>query len=171
MRFSPSQLGMGALAAAAALSGCCALPAPYQYRNAPGKTALVCNGRAIAPAAAPAQVKAAIEAGNRIAGMPYRRGGGHAKMYDNAYDCSGSTSFVLRSAGLLNETLAATHFRHYGAKGKGDWITIYARKGHVFLVIAGVRFDTGYGHGTRGPRWSTASRPLKGCVPRHPKGL
>ena len=154
----------------ALLSACCG-PSPYRYTYVPGKTAVVCRGRAVAPEAAPTRVKAAIEAANQIAGLPYRRGGGHAQVHDSAYDCSGATSFVLREAGLLQAPIPSTSFRRYGAGGKGDWISVYARKGHVFLVVAGLRFDTGYGGVAKGPQWTTLGRPVNGCVVRHPVGL
>lgn len=157
-----------AVAAAIVLPGCGS--PEYHYCYVPGKTAVVQNGRAVVPQSAPPRVKAAIEAGNQIAGLPYRRGGGHARLYDTAYDCSGATSFVLRQAGLLEKPIPSTSFRRYGAKGEGDWISVYARKGHVFLVVAGLRFDTGYGDGAKGPRWTTRNRPANNCVIRHPEG-
>lgn len=159
-----------ALAATAVLTSCGG-PAPYHYTYVPGKTAVVHRGRAVVPDSAPPNVKAAIEAGNRIAGLPYRYGGGHGRGVDSAYDCSGASSFVLRQAGLLSDTLTSTTFRSYGEHGKGDWISVYARRGHVFLVVAGLRFDTGYGAGAEGPQWTMMSRPANGCVIRHPVGL
>ena len=68
--------------------------------------------------------------------------------------------------------LTSDEFRDYGRGGEGDWIDVYARRGHVFLVIAGLRFDTGWNGGSHdtGPRWSTRSRPADGCVIRHPAG-
>jgi hypothetical protein len=62
-------------------------------------------------------------------------------------------------------------FRKYGRKGEGDWISVYARKDHTFLVVAGLRFDTGYTGAPKGPRWTTKSRPAKGSVVRHPPGM
>lgn len=168
LRFS--QCAFAALAFAVFLTGCGG-PAPYHYTYIPGKTAVVRGGLAVAPPAAPARVKAAIDAGNQIAGLPYRRGGGHGRMYDSAYDCSGASSFVLREAGLLGTTMPSTAFRAYGDGGKGDWISVYARKGHVFLVVAGLRFDTGYANGPEGPQWTMMSRPVDGCVIRHPEGF
>ena len=170
MLFPRFSFWLPALAASALLSACCG-PAPYHYTYVPGKTAVVHRGRAVAPESAPPRVKAAIEAANEIAGLPYRRGGGHARVHDSAYDCSGATSFVLREAGLLSTPIPSTSFRAYGQGGKGDWISVYARKGHVFLVVAGLRFDTGYGNGAEGPQWSTLNRPVNGCVVRHPVGL
>ena len=149
----------------------CAGPS-YTYRYVPGKTAVLSGGRATAPEAAPPAVHAAIAAGNRIAGLPYGYGCGHGCNIDTAYDCSGSAAFVLREAGLLPaEMQSSTAFRNYGERGAGDWISVYARRGHVFLVVAGVRFDTGWTHGTDGPQWTTVSRPAGGAVIRHPAGL
>ena len=152
------------------LTGCSA-PA-YTYRYVPGKTAIVSGGRAVAPAPAPARVHAAIAAGNRIAGLPYGYGCGHGCNVDSAYDCSGAAAFVLREAGLLPaEMQSSTAFRSYGERGEGEWISVYARRGHVFLVVAGARFDTGWGSDREGPQWSTKNRPAGGSVIRHPMGL
>ncbi len=156
--------------AAAILSGC-AGTADYEYRFVPGRTAFPQNGVAIAPLGAPPQVQAMIEAGNQIAGLPYRRGGGHGRAYDAAYDCSGALSHLLRAGGVLRGSMPSAGFRRYGAAGEGDWVSVYARQGHVFAVVAGLRFDTGYGNGQRGPQWTTRSRPAKGYVIRHPAGL
>jgi hypothetical protein len=90
---------------------------------------------------------------------------------DSGYDCSGSTSYVLREAGLMNGCMTSSDFRSYGRSGEGRWITIFARHGHVFMSVAGLRFDTGWHGAGEGPRWSTKSRPAKGCVVRHPPGL
>jgi hypothetical protein len=64
-------------------------------------------------------------------------------------------------------------FRRYGERGEGEWISIWARKGHVFLVVAGVRFDTGWNGGhSEGPRWTIRNREGgSGCVIRHPSGF
>lgn len=144
----------------------------WEYKYAPGKTAIVIGGRAVPPANAPAEVMRAISAGNRICTKPYRRGGGHAKFEDSAYDCSGTVSYVLHAAGKLDEPTVSGAFRKYGRGGEGKWITVYARKGHVFVTIAGLRLDTGYNDRTSdGPRWSSRSRPTKGYTMRHPSGL
>ncbi len=128
------------------------------------------QGYAVPPAEAPPIVQAAVAAGNRICGMPYRRGGGHGCALDSGYDCSGSVSYVLREAGLLHDSMPSGGFRRYGRSGEGDWISVYAKNGHVFMVVAGLRFDTGYNNAPEGPRWSTLSRPASGCVIRHPDG-
>ena len=157
------------LLAALALAGC--ESASYVYRHVPGKTATLEGACAVAPPGAPPRVLEAIAAGNRIAGSPYSRGGGHAGELDGCFDCSGATSYVLRAAGVLDDCMPSTAFRRYGENGEGEWITVYARRGHVFLVVAGLRFDTGWTGEERGPRWTTKSRPADGAVIRHPLGL
>lgn len=148
----------------------CAGPA-YVYRYVPGKTASLAGGQAVAPPEAPPRVQAAIVAGNAIAGAPYRRGGGHGGNTDGSFDCSGAASYVLREAGLLADGMPSSGFRRYGESGAGEWISVYARKGHVFLAVAGLRFDTGWTGEEEGPRWTTRSRPANGAVIRHPAGM
>jgi hypothetical protein len=114
-------------------------------------------------------VARAIAAGNRIAGMPYRYGGGHGSFNDSGYDCSGSVSYVLHGAGLLSSPLDSSALMSYGAPGPGRHITIYANSGHAFMTIDGRRFDTGYGG--NGNRWASGSRPTGGYVVRHPPGM
>ena len=128
------------------------------------------NGIALPPIEAPQQVRQIIEAGNSIARAPYLWGGGHGKWLDKGYDCSGSISYALASAGLLNAPMASGPLMGWGKPGKGKWITIYSNPGHVFMVVAGVRFDTS---GTRrtGSRWQNDMRPTGGYVARHPPGL
>jgi hypothetical protein len=89
---------------------------------------------------------------------------------DNGYDCSGSVSFALAGAGLLNRPLTSGLFMNYGAAGQGRWITIYANSGHIFMVIAGLRFDTS-GQGRAGTRWQEESRSTAGFAVRHIPGL
>jgi cell wall-associated NlpC family hydrolase len=114
-------------------------------------------------------VARAIAAGDRIATLPYRYGGGHGSFNDSGYDCSGSVSYVLHGAGLLSSPLDSSALMSYGAPGPGRHITIYANSGHAFMVIDGRRFDTGYGG--EGNRWASGSRPTSGYVVRHPPGL
>jgi peptidoglycan hydrolase-like protein with peptidoglycan-binding domain len=118
---------------------------------------------------AAAIVARAVAAGDRIATLPYRYGGGHGSFTDSGYDCSGSVSYVLHGAGLLSSPLDSTSFMSWGAPGPGKHITIYANSGHVFMTIDGRRFDTGYGG--HGNRWASGSRPTSGFVVRHPPGL
>lgn len=144
---------------------------PVSYRFDHGRTAMIKNGIAYAPKGAPAAVKRAIAAGNRLQGKPYKWGGGHARHNDSGYDCSGTTSYVLREAGLMKGSTTSKGFFNYGRKGQGKWITVYVRNGHVFMTVAGLRLDTGGPGGRSGPRWKTATRPGRGHVMRHPAGF
>jgi cell wall-associated NlpC family hydrolase len=128
------------------------------------------DGSAIAPDNAPEVVKRVILAANAIAKFPYKWGGGHGAWRDNGYDCSGSVSFALAGAGLLNRPLTSGLFMGYGDAGPGDWITIYANQGHVFMFVAGLRFDTS-GQGRAGTRWQPATRSVGGFAVRHIPGL
>jgi cell wall-associated NlpC family hydrolase len=128
------------------------------------------NGVALPPLEAPEEVKQIIEAGNIIARKPYVWGGGHGKWLDTGYDCSGSVSFALAAAGLLNGPLASGPLMSWGKPGPGKWITIYSSPGHVYMYVAGVRFDTSNSRVT-GSRWSNTVRSNAGFVARHPEGL
>lgn len=144
---------------------------PVIYRFDPGRTALLKDGFAYAPKKAPRQVIAAIAAGNRLQGKPYKWGGGHRIENDTGYDCSGTVSYVLREAGIIKGSMASKAFLNYGKRGEGKWITIYSRNGHVFITIAGLRLDTG-GDGMRsGPMWKPWKRGVSGYIMRHPPGL
>lgn len=144
---------------------------PVSYRFEYGRTALLKDGIAYAPKSAPAAVKTAIAAGNRLQGKPYKWGGGHARPHDTGYDCSGTVSYVLREAGLLKGSMPSRSYFKYGKKGEGKWITIYTRKGHVFMTIAGLRLDTGGPENRSGPGWKPQTRQGVGHVMRHPPGL
>jgi hypothetical protein len=146
--------------------------APETTSAPAGETAtLGPDGLAVAPASAPPEVVGAIEAANRIVGKPYKYGGGHGRWEDSGYDCSGAMSYALHGAGLLNRQLTSGDFMSWGRRGKGSWITVYAHGGHGFLVIAGLRFDTGFNNAGKGPRWSEQMRPTDGYTVRHPPGL
>jgi cell wall-associated NlpC family hydrolase len=128
------------------------------------------HGNAIAPAGAPEVVAQVVEAGNLIARKPYRYGGGHGGWRDSGYDCSGSISFALAGAGLLDRPLDSSGFMRWGSAGRGRWITVYANPGHAFMVVAGLRFDTS-GRGDGGTRWQASMRGAGGYRARHPAGL
>ena len=138
---------------------------------APGDIAQIGpDGLAIAPASAPDPVKAIIAAGNQIASKPYKYGGGHGKWNDSGYDCSGSVSYALHGAGLLDEALASGDFESWGDAGPGQWVTIYAKGSHAYMVVAGIRFDTS-GRTKNNTRWQADMRSSSGYVARHPTGL
>jgi len=138
-----------------------------------GNRAVLRDGVAYAPANAPDSVKSAIWAANTLRHKPYVWGGGHSSLNDHGYDCSGAVSFALYHANVLDAPLPSSDFLRYGERGRGRWITIYARPGHAFAVIAGLRLDTTdlrYG-GDVGPRWYADARDTRGFAARHPVGL
>jgi len=111
----------------------------------PPQEAKIVNGRAIAPAAAPARVKRAIRAANQIVRKPYVWGGGHGALSSTlarGYDCSGAVSHALRGGRFLRSPIASGGLTSWGRKGTGTWITVYAHSSHAYVVIAGLRFDT-----------------------------
>jgi peptidoglycan hydrolase-like protein with peptidoglycan-binding domain len=144
-----------------------AAPAPAP---ATGEAVIGSNGLATAPADAPPLVQAIIAAGNEIASKPYRYGGGHGDWEDSGYDCSGSLSYAFHGAGLLDEALDSTGFMSWGEAGKGQWVTVYAKGSHAYMVIAGIRFDTS-GRTTQNTRWQADMRSPAGYTVRHPEGL
>ena len=128
------------------------------------------DGTAVAPEDAPEPVKRVIQAANAIAKFPYKWGGGHGAWRDNGYDCSGSVSFALAGAGLVKAPMTSGGFVNYGEEGPGEWITIYANNGHIFMIVAGLRFDTS-GRGREGTRWQANARGANGFAVRHVPGL
>lgn len=147
-----------------------AASSPPPARQAPvRKAAIRRDGTAVAPSNAPAVVKSVIAAGNKIAKTPYRYGGGHGSFHDSAYDCSGSVSYALHGGNLLSSPRPSSGFYNYGSRGTGRWITTYANGGHMYMVVAGLRFDTS-GARQSGSRWQRASRSSHGFVVRHPRG-
>jgi hypothetical protein len=139
-----------------------------------GNAALLRDGLALAPVNAPVSVKRAIWAANQLRTKAYRYGGGHKTFHDTAYDCSGTISYALAGAGLVSVPLSSTEFRVYGNRGPGKWITVYARNGHTFAVIAGLRLDTTSPHNPSrrwAPRWQPTERMPRGFEARHPTGL
>jgi peptidoglycan hydrolase-like protein with peptidoglycan-binding domain len=151
-------------------------PATWAALGARGRTAVLKRrggAHRTAPAAGnglPAVVRRVIAAGDRIAGKPYKYGGGHGRWNDTGYDCSGSVSYALHGAGLLDAALTSGDFMSWGAPGKGRWITIYAAPGHVYMVVNGRRFDTS-GRDRSGTRWQPNDRSPSGYTVRHPVGL
>jgi hypothetical protein len=136
----------------------------------PGHQAkLLSNGHASAPAEAPTGVQEIIAAGNKIVGKPYKYGGGHGEplsQVQESYDCSSSVSFLLYGAGLVTTTEDSTEFESFGESGAGEWVTIFANPEHVYMYVAGLRWDTVGGIGWHGEATDSGS-----FVARHPKGL
>jgi hypothetical protein len=141
---------------------------------------LLSNGQAAAPASAPEAVKGIIAAGNQIVGKPYEYGGGHGLPLNEvapSYDCSSSVEHLLYGGGLLPVSFdeASGYFENWGAPGPGRWVTIYASADHIFMYVAGLRWDThnaaGPGDGSTGIGWHPLVRESAGFVVRHPVGL
>jgi len=190
-------------------------PPPPPQTVVPGAAGQVgADGFAVAPQSAPPAVQSVVAAGNAIALTPYKWGGGHGSWIDTGYDCSGSVSYALHGASLLNSPLVsgafaltpykwggghgswidtgydcsgsvsyALHgasllnsplvsgaFAAWGERGPGQWITIYANASHVYMVVAGMRFDTSARSQT-GSRWTTTMRSSDGFAVTHPVGL
>jgi cell wall-associated NlpC family hydrolase len=137
----------------------------------PHRPQLTRGGNVEVPDGVPSAVAAIFAGGNAIARFPYVYGGGHGSFVDTAYDCSGSVSYALAAAGLLDRPLTSGALARWGAPGPGRWVTIYANAGHTFMYVAGLRFDTSGRAGAFGSRWQTAPRSLAGFTVRHPPGL
>jgi hypothetical protein len=121
-----------------------------------------------------------IAAGNQIVGKPYLYGGGHGLALDQvapAYDCSSSVEHLLYGARLLPVTYGAAsgQLEAFGLPGPGRWVTIYANADHVFMYVAGLRWDThnaaGPQDGSAGIGWHPLVRSSAGFIARHPVGL
>ena len=147
----------------------------------PGEHAqLLPDGLAAAPADAPLAVREIIAAGNQIVGKPYEYGAGHGLPLSEigpSYDCSSSVEHLLYGGGLLPVDYDAPSgtLESFGQPGPGLWVTLYASAGHVFMYVAGLRWDThnaaGSGDGSTGIGWHPLVRSDAGFVARHPVGL
>jgi hypothetical protein len=165
---------LGAVVAGVIVSPVSAGAFPSSGPTVPGSTARLRYGQAAAPERAPLPVKRAIWAANELRSKPYRFGGGHRSFKDNGYDCSGTISYALGGAGLLKSPMSSSDFRRFGEGGNGKWITVYARSGHTFAVIAGLRLDTTpfiTGRERWKPAWQPTPRKPVGFAIRHPIGL
>lgn len=152
-------------------AGCASLP-PSGERTSGTCGASLLDGRAIAPPGAPEAVKRTIAAANRINDRPYVWGGGHRGWYTRGYDCSGAVGYALHGADLLDVTMVSGQLAAWGEPGVGRWISVYANAEHVYMVVAGLRFDTrGDLPGESGPRWHRASVDPRKFTVRHPAGL
>jgi hypothetical protein len=126
------------------------------------------NGKAIAPASAPLRVKRVINWANRIRNKPYIWGGGHGSFNSPGYDCSGAVSYALRGGRFVSRPMASGGYMNWRNRGRGKWITVYSNPGHMYMIVAGLRFDTAMTPGN-GPRWSQSMRSIPGSFSvRHP---
>ncbi len=174
---APLSSGGGGAPAGCTGSGLGSTPSPV---TSGPRARLLATGGAAAPASAPAAVKGIIAAGNQIVARPYVYGGGHGIPLDEiapSYDCSSSVEHLLWGGGLLPVDYDgdSSALESFGAPGPGRWVTIYASPDHVFMYVAGLRWDThdaaGSGDGSAGIGWHPLVREDAGFVVRHPVGL
>ena len=158
-------------AAAAALTKGPATPAEAQWVDSGRGGWLEASGYARPPVNAPDPVKRVIAAGNMIARSPYVWGGGHGAWRDRGYDCSGSVSYALAAGGMLSYSETSGQLMNWGEPGPGHWLTIYASPTHVWMIVAGLRFDTSGRVGDHATRWQLGPRPADGFVARHYPGF
>ncbi|HEY2716153.1 MAG TPA: hypothetical protein VGI73_08025 [Solirubrobacterales bacterium] len=155
-------------------TGCMPTP-PEALRMSENCGSTFVDGRAIPPPGAPPVVKQVIAAANQINGRTYVWGGGHLSFISKGYDCSGAVGYALHGGGLLATTMVSGQLEYWGEAGVGKWISVYANAEHVFMVVAGLRFDTRDDWpGVRGPRWKMGMpdpKTLARFVVRHPPGL
>jgi hypothetical protein len=169
-----------AVAAPITLSaGCGSPPGGVPVTNGP-RARLLAGGAAAAPVGAPPAVKGIIAAGNEIVGKPYSYGGGHGTPLNevaSTYDCSSSVEHLLYGGRLLpmGYDAASGTLESFGRPGPGRWVTIYASADHVFMYVAGLRWDThnaaGPDDGSAGIGWHPLVRDAARFVVRHPVGL
>lgn len=143
-----------------------------QVQRANGKTvrgrkARLRKGLAIAPRRAPLRIKRVIWAANEIAkGKGYCWGGGHGRGKSRCYDCSGAVSYALRGGNFVRGSMPSSGYFGWGKRGRGKWLTVFTHGGHMYMTVAGLRFDTGQTSGP-GPSWSTQMRSTGGFRARH----
>ena len=66
--------------------------------------------------------------------------------------------------------MPSTGFMNWERRGYGKWITVFSHPGHMYAVIAGLRWDTSMTPGD-GPGWSKQMRSPAGFRIRHPRGF
>lgn len=152
-------------------AGCVPL-AKGATRTAANCGASLVDGEAVPPPTAPPAVKRVIRAANEIRHRPYVWGGGHRSWLSRGYDCSGAVSYALHGAGLLGATMVSGQLEYWGEAGAGRWVSVYANQEHVYMVVAGLRFDTrGNPAGISGPRWHRGWSDPRHFAARHPAGV
>jgi hypothetical protein len=151
------------------------LPPLVKGKIVPGRVArLRHGGKAAIPRGAPQRVRKLIRALNEIVGKPYKWGGGHGRLVDSGYDCSGSVGYGLIRVGLQRGPMVSGQMARSWSAGSGRWVSVYAHRGHVYMEVAGLRLDTspvGDPSGRRGVRWRPPIGKRGGFAARHPAGL
>ena len=71
--------------------------------------------------------------------------------------------------------MTSSQFESWGLPGPGRWVTIYATTSHVYMYVAGLRWDThnaaGPGDGSSGIGWHPLVRSDSGFVVRIHRGF
>ena len=127
------------------------------------------DGRAVLPKGTPRSVALVVAAANETPPSPTSGAVGTARGRTRAT----TARAPWRRAGGRAATREPARLewpealRRWGA---GRWITIHSNPGHVFMTVAGLRFETS-GQGSAGTRWQPPSRSTGGFTVRHPPGL
>jgi hypothetical protein len=133
----------------------------------------VTHARGVLMAAAPElppTIKRVVYAANQLIGKPYQWGGGHQRVHDTGYDCSGAVSSILTQAGLMKGSKNCRGFLTFGRAGRGRWLTLYVNRGHIFMKLCGQVFDVGVSGRQTGPLWRLAGRSTRSFQARHLPG-
>lgn len=113
----------------------------------------------------------------------YLLGGGHGAPIGSVrttqkLDCSSSSSLALYRAGMFDFStpiVSGKFASSWGKPGRGEWLTVWANAGHVFILYKYDgkmwRLDTGNPGGGRGPKLHEGTRSTAGFTPRHYPGL
>ena len=138
----------------------------------PFRKARLVNGKAIAPATAPARVKRVIDWANRIRNKPYVYGGGHASFNSPRLRLLrlGQLRAARRPLRQQSDGFSRLHkLEEAAVAASGSPSTRIP--GHAYMVVAGLRFDTSMTPGD-GPGWSKSMRSTYGSFSaRHPAGF
>ena len=98
-------------------------------------------------------------------------GGGHGNWVDTRLRLLAARSRSCSPPpGYLDAPLASGPLMSWGEPGPGKWVTIYAHQGHVWMEVAGIRFDTSGARET-GSRWQNDDALHRGLRRPPPAGL
>ena len=130
-----------------------ARPPPGQRSAAPTAAAVLTRAGGAPRSRSGRGARRCIAAGNQIAVKPYVYGAGHGcRSYGRAaaYDCSSSVAHLLYGAATScrRRDLRPACSSPSALRARRRWVTIYAGPEHVFMYVAGLRWDT---HNAAGP--------------------
>ena len=124
------------------------------------------GGRALR---APTNVVTPSRPATGSATSPTSYGGGHRACATSGYDCSGAVSYVL-NGGDSRQPARTRAADAWGRRGKGAWITVFAHRGHAYMVVAACDSTPRGGRGQR-PRLVRRTQPKGSAVALLPKRL